>query len=190
MQSKRLGAATILAGWLAAAVAHAQTAPAQHASIPIFDFPQSGVEFETGDTWRFGNQTFRLYGVQSCIRGTTFTNSVGVKRDCGEASLAYAAALIRDVRPRCTAIARAGAPPVIYTVCAAHVGQNTLDLGTILITEGWAFAATDGNGKPIIFDYAVAEREAQKARRGLWAAPDLPDPTQILLDAARSATHP
>ena len=148
------------------------------------------MEFETGDTWRFNNQTFRLYGVQSCIRGTTFTNSVGVKRDCGEASLAYAAALIRDVRPRCTAIARAGAPPVIYTVCAAHVGQNTLDLGTILITEGWAFAATDGNGKPIKFDYAVAEREAQKARRGLWAAPDLPDPTQILLDAARSAAHP
>jgi endonuclease YncB( thermonuclease family) len=36
----------------------------------------------------------------------------------------------------------------------------------------------------------VTEREAQKARRGLWAAPDLPDPTQILLDAARSATHP
>ena len=77
--------------------------------------------------------------------------------------LAYAAALIRDVRPRCTAIAQAGAPPVIYTVCAAHVGQNTLDLGTILITEGRAFAATDGNGKPIKFDYAVAEREAQKA---------------------------
>jgi endonuclease YncB( thermonuclease family) len=190
MQRKRLGAGTILAGWLAAGVAHPQTAPVQHASIPIFDFPQSGVEFETGDTWRFSNQTFRLYGVQSCIRGTTFTNSVGVKKDCGEASLAYAAALIRDVRPRCTAIAQAGAPPVIYTVCAAHVGQNTLDLGTILITEGWAFAATDGNGKPIKFDYAVAEREAQKARRGLWAAPDLPDPTQILLNAAGSAAHP
>ena len=95
--------------------------------------------------WRFSNQTFRLYGVQSC---TTFTNSVGVKRDCGEASLAYVAALIRDVRPRCTAIGQAGAPPVIYTVCAAHVGQNTLDLGTM--PDSWiaAMRANAGACRP------------------------------------------
>ena len=30
----------------------------------------------------------RLYGVQACIRGTTFTNQSGEKVDCGEASLA------------------------------------------------------------------------------------------------------
>jgi hypothetical protein len=33
--------------------------------------------------------------------------------------------LIRDVRPRCTAIAQAGAPPVIYTVCAAEATVTT-----------------------------------------------------------------
>jgi endonuclease YncB( thermonuclease family) len=178
---------------LAISLAGAQTpAPAQK-SLPIFDFPQYGVELQTGDTWTFSNQTFRLYGVQSCIRGTTFTNAAGVRKDCGETSLAYTVALIRDARPRCTAIAQfaqAGATPIIYTVCAAHIGENTLDLGTILITEGFAFAATDASGKPINFAYGVAEGEAQKARRGLWAAPDLPYPTKILIDAARSAAHP
>src|ERR1019366_2047697 len=55
------------------------------------------------------------------------------KSGWGEASVAYFAALIRDTKPRCSAVTQAGTPPVIFTVCATHVGQNTLDLGTILI---------------------------------------------------------
>jgi endonuclease YncB( thermonuclease family) len=156
-------------------------------ALPVFDFPQSGVEFLTGDTWRVGEQTYRLYGVQSCIRGTAFTNGARAKKDCGEASLAYTAAVVRDTHPRCTAVARAGTPPVAYAVCAATVGRSTLDLGTILITEGFAFAAADANGEPINLAYAVAEGDAQRNRRGLWAAPDLPYPTRILAEAARSA---
>ena len=156
-------------------------------ALPVFDFPQSGVEFLTGDTWRVGEQTYRLYGVQSCIRGTAFTNAAGVKADCGEASLVYTAAVVRDTRPRCTAVTQAGNPQIVYAVCAATVGRSTLDLGTILITEGFAFGAADANGKPINLTYAVAEGDAQRARRGLWAAPDLPYPTRILMDAARSA---
>jgi endonuclease YncB( thermonuclease family) len=155
----------------------------------VFDFPQVGVEFLTGDTWRIGEHTYRLYGVQSCIRGTEFTNTAGAKKDCGEASLAYTAAVVRDTDPRCMAVARAGNPPVVYAVCAAKVGVNTLDLGTILITEGFAFAAADANGKPINLVYAVAEGDAQRARRGLWVAPDLPYPTRILMDASRSAVR-
>ena len=190
MQSERLGAATILASWLAAAVAHAQPAPAQHASIPAFDFPQYGVQFETGDTWQFSNQRFRLFGVQSCIRGTTVTEPNGAKKDCGDVSLAYIVAIIRDTRPRCAAVAQSGRPPTIYVVCASHVGRETLDLGTILVTEGFAFAATDGTGRPINFSYSVAEGEARRARRGLWAFSDLPHPTQLLIDAARAAARP
>ncbi|MBA4355867.1 MAG: succinoglycan biosynthesis protein exoi [Novosphingobium sp.] len=165
----------------ALASAQTQTAPA----LPIFDFAQSGVTFQTGDTWSANGQTFRLYGVQSCIRGTFLTNAARKRTDCGEASVAYLAALVHDAKPRCTAIAQAGAPPVIFTVCAAHVGSNTLDLGTALITQGFAFAATDATGKPTKFEYAVAESEASKAKRGLWASPDLPHPSRILMNAAR-----
>ena len=167
--------------------AQAQDSPTT--ALPVFDFPQDGVEFLTGDTWRVGAQTYRLYGVQSCIRGTRFTNAAGAKKDCGEASLAYTAAIVRDGHPRCTAVAQAGNPPIVYTVCAATVGRSTLDLGTILITEGFAFAAADANGKPINFAYAVVEGDAQRARRGLWAATDLPHPTRILMDAARAAVQ-
>jgi endonuclease YncB( thermonuclease family) len=155
----------------------------------VFDFPQAGVEFLTGDTWRIGEQTFRLYGIQSCIRGTAFTNAAGAKKDCGEASLAYAAAVVRDTHPRCTAVAQAGNPQIVYAVCAATVGRSTLDLGTILITEGFAFVAADEYGKLINVTYAVAEGDAQRARRGLWAAPDLPYPTRILMDATHSAVR-
>lgn len=157
------------------------------APLPIFDVSQDGVQFQTGDTWSQGKQTFRLYAVQSCIRGTTFTNAAGTKRDCGEASIAYLVALIKDVKPRCTTLAQSGS--VTFAVCAAHLGAQTLDLGTILITQGFAFAATDPNGEPVNFQYAVAESDAQKNRRGLWASPDLPHPSAILRNAYRKATN-
>jgi endonuclease YncB( thermonuclease family) len=156
--------------------------------IPSFELPQTGVEFVTGDTWRVGGETFRLFGVQSCLRGTTFTNAAGEKRDCGEASILYTAAMLRDARPRCAAIAKAVAPLLIFTVCAARIGEVALDLGTILITEGFAFAARDASGQPINAAYAVEEREAKQARRGLWAALDLPIPTTILLGAIRKSS--
>ena len=168
----------------------AQTQGSATTALPVFDFPQSGVEFLTGDTWRIGGETYRLYGVQSCIRGTRFTDAAGAKKDCGEASLAYTAAIVRDTHPRCTAVAQAGTLPIVYAICAATVGRSTLDLGTILITEGFAFAAVDANGKSINLTYAVAEGDAQRARRGLWAATDLPHPTRILMDAARAAVRP
>ncbi|RTL81033.1 MAG: thermonuclease family protein [Hyphomicrobiales bacterium] len=161
-------------------------APApKNASLPVFDVPSTGVQFHTGDTWTQGEQTFRLYAVQSCIRGTTFTNAAGIKRDCGEASIAYFAALIKDAKPRCTALAQSGS--VTFAVCAAHIGAQTLDLGTILITQGFAFAATDPRGKPLNLQYAVAEGDAQKNRRGLWASPDLPHPSAILRNAYQKA---
>jgi endonuclease YncB( thermonuclease family) len=158
--------------------------------LPVFEIPQSGVEFQTGDTWKQNGQTFRLFGVQSCIRGTTFTNPAGAKLDCGEASVAYLAALIRDTKPRCTAVAQTASAPLIYTVCAAHIGPNMLDLGTIMVTQGFAFAAADASGKPVNFQYAVAEGEARKAGRGLWIARDLPHPTDILNKALRDAKRP
>ncbi len=152
-------------------------APPNVAPPPVFDIPSTGIEFETGDTWTQSGRLFRLYGVQSCIRGTTFTNPVGAKRDCGEASIVYFAALIKDARPRCTALAQVGS--ITYTVCAAHIGAQALDLGTILITQGFAFAAIDSSGRPVNLQYGVAERDARENRRGLWASPDLPRPSVI-----------
>lgn len=146
----------------------AQSPPPQPAQFAI---ARSGVAFVTGDTW-IQNQTFRLYGVQSCLRGTQFTNVAGGDSDCGEASIAYFAALIRDASPVCAPILQVGTPPTIYVVCQAHVGAATLDLAAIIITQGFGFAssAVDGaNTRPVYLPYSVAESDAKMHKRGLWA---------------------
>ena len=94
----------------------AQTQGSPATALPVFDFPQAGVEFLTGDTWRIGGETYRLYGVQSCIRGADFTNAAGAKKDCGEASLAYTVGIVRDTHPRCTAVAPSCTLPTIVSV--------------------------------------------------------------------------
>ena len=164
----------------------AMSARGQNAPAPLFEVPQAGVGFMTGDTWTQNGQTIRLYGVQSCIRGTTFTNSAGSKADCGEASLAYLAALVRDTRPQCAPVAQIGQPPTVLVVCSAHVGATTLDLGTILITEGFAFAAFNNNAKPVYMPYLVAELIAKNNKAGLWSASDLPHPNPILFGALKA----
>lgn len=167
---------------LVLAVAMTVTTPvcAEVVRPPVFDVPQVGVALSTGDTWTQNGQTMRLYGVQSCIRGTTFTNPMGAKSDCGEASIAYLAAVIRDTRPRCAPVAQIGKEAAILVVCSAHVGSSTLDLGTILITEGFAFAAFNIEAKPVYMPYLAAENLARKSRAGLWAAADMPHPNLIL----------
>lgn len=145
------------------------------ASMPEFSIPASGVQFITGDTWRIKGATYRLFGVQACIRSTQFQNAAGGVSDCGEASIAYFASLIVDTTPKCKPLFQSdanGSPPITYVVCQAHVGENLLDLGTIIVTQGFGFAATarDGdNWKPVYFPYSVAEAGAKKDRRGLWA---------------------
>ncbi|SEF13338.1 Endonuclease YncB, thermonuclease family [Rhizobiales bacterium GAS191] len=168
---------TILAGLAVSPVAAEQ--------LPAFAVPQAGISFETGDSWVQGNQHIRLFGVQACLRGTTYVNSAGVRGDCGEASLVYLAALIRDLRPRCAPIAQTADPPEIIVVCSAELAGSTLDLGTIMITQGYAFAAFAADHKPVYMPYLVAELVAKKARTGLWATADFSHPTQMLLHAIR-----
>ena len=51
---------------------------------------------------------YRLYGVQTCLRGTTYTDHAGQRRDCGEASLAVLAAYITDTHPVCATMVGRG----------------------------------------------------------------------------------
>ena len=51
-----------------------------------------GITLETADTWISNGERFRLYGIQSCLRGTAYTDGQGNRQDCGEASLAMLAA--------------------------------------------------------------------------------------------------
>ncbi|PSH56508.1 thermonuclease family protein [Phyllobacterium sophorae] len=160
----------------------------------VFSIPQTGLSFLTGDTWQQGTQKLRLYGVQACIRGTLYTDHSGIKQDCGTVSLAMLAATIRDTKPTCSPIAQLPSttpqePATILVICSAHVGDKSLDLGTVLITEGFAFAAFSNGAKPVYMPYLVAEATAKQSRAGLWAFPDMPHPNLVLFQAMQSKTQ-
>lgn len=137
-----------------------------------------GVTLETGDTWIGGDKRYRLYGVQSCLRGTSYTDKHGEKRDCGDASLAVFAAYIKDTKPVCAPVARTA--DFTYVVCYAQVGQSRLDLATMMITSGYAFAALNAEGLPFHPPYAVAEQDAREKRAGLWRFDDVQHPAILL----------
>ncbi|MCY1740692.1 thermonuclease family protein [Ensifer sp. SL37] len=155
-----------------------------------FQIAQSGITFLTGDSWRQDNQVMRLYGVQACLRGSSYTYRSGQKQDCGAVALAMLAAIVKDTRPTCTPIAQlslqASAPPsTILVICTAHIGKNTLDLGAMLITQGFGFAALANSGEPVYMPYSIEESIAQQARAGLWAFDDMPHPNRSLLGAIK-----
>jgi endonuclease YncB( thermonuclease family) len=172
------------------AVALMAASPAIAQQRPVYEVPATGVSLATGDSWSYGGHHYRLYGVQACLRGTFFTDAKGQKADCGEASLAYLAAILKDAHPVCAGVAQLSPPgdptdTTIIVVCGAKVGSSTLDLGTILVTQGFAFAAYSRDGKPAYGPYVVAEQQAAQRKTGLWAYADLPHPNEILLEAAR-----
>jgi hypothetical protein len=68
------------------------------------------------------------------------------------------------------------------------VGALLLDLGTIVVRQGFAFAsfAKDGDAaKPVYMPYMVAELGAKQARAGLWASASFPHPYAALSDSAK-----
>ncbi|MBE0579975.1 thermonuclease family protein [Devosia sp.] len=146
-----------------------------------------GVTLTTGESWSDGAENFRLYGIQSCIRSTTYTNGAGQVADCGEASLAMFAAYIKDTKPVC-------APVIVlheltYVMCYATVGSDQLDLGTLLVSSGFAFAALDRDGLPYSASYAVAEQTAREGKRGLWQFSDVQHPAIALAMEANKTTE-
>jgi endonuclease YncB( thermonuclease family) len=188
-----MGRARVLAALVALGVPlHASIAGP--APLRWFPVPPSAL-YLTGDSWSDRGITYRLYGVQSCLRGTTFTNAHGLQRDCGEASLAMLVALIRDLRPQCYDAAERSEPRTIFVFCVASrmTGAGTgsrIDLGTALIATGFAFASLKPDGQPVHAPYFVAQLVAQRAKAGLWAFPDFPDPNAIILRVLREQTPP
>lgn len=175
------------AGILAALLAVAPAAA--HDASPWFPIPPDAV-YLTGDSWSSSGTTYRLYGVQACLRGTSFTNAHGLKRDCGEASLAMLVALARDLRPQCYDAAESQPLRTVFVFCLASptkgaAAGSRIDLGTALISTGFAFAALKPDGRPVHAPYFVAQLVAQRAKAGFWAFADVPDPNAIILRALR-----
>jgi endonuclease YncB( thermonuclease family) len=167
---------------------------AQAATSRWFPVPANAV-YLTGDSWSADGETYRLYGVQACLRGTSFTNGYGLKRDCGEASLAMLVALTRDLQPQCYDAAEAPQTHTIFVFCVATrlagAGAGSrIDLGTALIATGFAFAAVKPDGQPVHAPYRVAEQVAEQSKAGLWSFADMPDPNAIILQTLRRDASP
>lgn len=180
--------ATLLLPVLALGAASAEAPGSRWFPVPV------NALYLTGDSWSDAGIVYRLYGVQSCLRGTSFTNAHGLQRDCGEASLAMLVALTRDLRPQCYNAAEAPQSRKIFVFCVATrttgAGAGSrIDLGTALIATGYAFAALKPDGQPVHAPYFVAQLVAQRARTGLWAFPDLPEPNAIILRALKDQTR-
>jgi endonuclease YncB( thermonuclease family) len=146
----------------------------------------ANIQIETGDTWSQDGRKYRLYGVQSCLRGTNFIAASEIV-DCGLMSLAQFAALFQTVPVSCqtVALAKDGAE---FAVCRARIGiggdgNNVVDLGTALIASGFAFAATDQTGTAVNANYLIAELVAKKNRSGLWAG-EFRHPVQMLVNGS------
>ncbi len=168
-------------GVLACAIVASAAVRAMAAPAGYFELGPD-VLLESGDTWSRNGVRYRLYGVQSCLRGTSFTNRYGRTEDCGEASLSVLAAFVKDTKPVCAPIVKSGS--VTYVMCFASVAGKHLDLGMMLICEGYVFAALDTAGMPVDPSYAVAEQQARVNQAGLWQFSGIQHPAIVLGRAA------
>ncbi len=157
-----------------------------------FAVPAQHIQFLTGDSWVQGENTVRLFGVQACLRGSKYTDNNRRSQDCGAVSLAFLAALVRDGKPSCSPIATISGSPTgrvtILVVCKINLRGIIVDLGSIMVTQGFAFAALANDGKPVYMPYQLQESVARQAKSGLWAYADLPVPS--LNDRAQNGRLP
>jgi endonuclease YncB( thermonuclease family) len=144
----------------------------------------ANIQIETGDTWSQNGRKYRLYGVQSCLRGTNFITPTETA-DCGLMSLTQFAALVQTVPVSCQTVglAKDGAE---FAICGARFGNGSgeakiVDFGTALISSGYAFAAIDQTGTAVNANYLIAELVAKKNRSGLWAG-EFRHPVQMLVN--------
>ena len=110
-----------------------------------------------GETLVLNQTVIRLDGLNAPARGQTCRAGDGGPTDCGAASAAALAALVRshDVRCRLVGRDREGFP---RGICAAA----GIDLNRALVAAGWARAQV---GRPIL---ATEEATAKAAGLGLW----------------------
>ena len=111
-----------------------------------------------GDTIVVADQLVRLHGIDAPELDQTFWWR-GEQIACGTMSLAALEALIAGVKVRCEVIERDRHGRLVAKVFSS----NGVDIGRRLVSAGWALAY-----RRYSMDYVAAEKEARKARRGMW----------------------
>lgn len=112
-----------------------------------------------GDSFEIGSTSVRLFGIDAPEGRQSCTRSNGSSWRCGDAA---AAELRRLVGSREVACVRRDTDDYGRTVAVCRAGN--LDLGAAMVRAGLAVAYRRYSD-----DYVDEEREAQRARRGVWA---------------------
>lgn len=140
----------------------------------------------SGAAWQNGERINRLFAVQSCLTGDYAIDARNYKVDCGSASRAALSDFFTRAKITCNTVETA-ADFNIVTCRAIFAGQTPVDLGSMLIRSGYAFAAiTPGAAdqfSPVYKPYAAIEADARKARAGLWGFRSFTHPAQSLARA-------
>lgn len=116
-----------------------------------------------GDTLEIAGERIRLWGIdapesrQTCQRG-------GELYTCGHAATDHLRELVGRGEVQCTSRAKDR-----YGRTVAVCRVDGVDLGAVMVRDGWALAFTRYSK-----DYTSEERAAREAKRGLWEGTFVP----------------
>jgi endonuclease YncB( thermonuclease family) len=112
-----------------------------------------------GDTIRIGKTKIRLHGIDAPETKQECQGADGASYRCGEASTDALRVLIDPGPVRC-----GGTTYDRYKRLIATCYSGTVNINAAMVRQGWALAY-----RRYSKDYISAEKEAQEAKRGMWA---------------------
>lgn len=138
--------------------------------------------FETGDTWVTNGRRFRLYGVQSCLRGTAYKGPDGHKHDCGDASMCMLVGLVRSWSPQCSpvdesarAVRRLSCVTPMLRPRRGHGGSSSARLSPAASHSRLSMRTADR----YLFPMSSPKRRPRRPRRGFGRHPTSRIPTRF-----------
>jgi len=114
-----------------------------------------------GDSFKSGNEEFRLYGIDAPEYQQTCNDQKGSIWPCGKAARGGLDSLLRKEEHSCAIRTRDQFGRLVVLCMGKETGQ---DLGATLVASG--LAVSGQNFEEVI--YGAEEREAQKTKRGIW----------------------